>query len=259
MRHLEDIDDLNYGLNAPLKPNQEENIRGLSRLVEQRMGEKGKKGVIIYCSPKERCIQTSELIREQVKRKFPKSQIYILKDPKIRELDQGKLNLPERYNPGDYFDPLQSAWNAFVEETFGKTKNIHYKFGEKRSDGLDSKLLEGFISPGESCAEFHSRIYSAIHQFGVRDTPSGYESILLTHSAIIAIMKELEFIAKDIKDGKSVNPENLIHLTWEKAQHLDKESYKKFGFIETLNANYLNNKDVLKLLKKGEDYLNIRK
>lgn len=259
IRHLEDINDLNYGLNAPLKPDQEKIIKDLSYLVGQRIKENGKNGGIIYCSPKERCVKTAELIKKNIRQKRPNVNIFICKDPKIRELNQGKLDLPKDYKSGDVFNPLQYAWEAFVDETFGPSKNPRYKFGEKLPNGSDSDFSRSFKSPGESCAEFHSRIYEAVQQYGLKTHSTKYEPFILTHSAIIAIMKELEFVAKDIQKGKSFIPGDLIQLTWEKAIHLDKDKYKKFGFIEKLNPNYLNNRKVLGLLEREINYLNNEK
>src|SRR3989338_8016738 len=68
--HLEELNDLRYGRNAPLE-DTEQNRHDLEKLVDEimaRVETSGKKAVLFVISPRVRAQETAHLVGEEIKR-----------------------------------------------------------------------------------------------------------------------------------------------------------------------------------------------
>jgi hypothetical protein len=125
-------------------------------------------------------------------------------------MDQGEPNLPDGYQDGEWFDPLDKAWDAICDEAY-LNRNIFYRFG----DGLDGKypvLSSAFSRVGESLGWSMINKYSLIYDL-VHGTLTNKDELL-----VVVAQSDLPLLIMELQalEGRAdVTPENLPYKSWE--------------------------------------------
>ncbi len=249
VRHLQDIDDLNYKMDAPIALGQEERINSIEEKVMDIVNSNLSKNISIISSSKLRAMDTARIIGDFFN--SDEYRISIYSEPSLRELDQGEFILPESYKPGDYFEILPRAWDIFFDETFKYQQP--YRFGQPHSvDHLRrySDIETYFLEYGETGQELHSRYFNFLDRFVQESIYSENTSyIFVMHSAGIAILKEIESISAKLSNGLIVNPENFMIECWKDyKENPSEKKYDGFEIVEKLNPESLYKEDMKKLL-----------
>lgn len=225
IRHLKDIDDLRFDQrDTPLQPNQEGLLLPTAESIVNLCKTQGKSGIHIITSPKARTLDTTRLFSAHVVNLASDLTITTEVDDRIRELDQGEFLLPVDYIPGTKFQPLNTAWDAFIEQSFC-THNIDYHFGDPINNGESCVYpeLNIFSKVGESQREFTIRTYSFILDLinQVKNSPSTLP-VVITHQALLHRVLEISEVAKKIRSQQlEVGSGDLPFLEYEQLHDLN--------------------------------------
>jgi hypothetical protein len=210
VRHFADQNALKtYGHDGPLKTGQEKLI---SVTADKVMAEVKNLGVgavrILYTAKTRRIRQTVNLIAEVLRQKGVS--VVFQHDARLEVMDQGDLILPDSYQDGEWFDPLDLAWDAICDESY-LNGNLFYRFGDSLG-GKYPVLGTAFSRPGESLGwsliNKYSLIYDLIHGKFAKD---GEMLLIVAQSDLPLLLMELQVL-----NGRAdINPANLPYKSWE--------------------------------------------
>lgn len=210
VRHLQDRNALkSCGHNGPLEKGQEVLISSILEKISESLKISGKKKIkILYTFKTRRIKETANLIIRNFQQKG--IEVTSQHDYRLEVMDQGTLILPTDYKDGDWFDPLDFAWDVICDEAY-VNKNIFYRFG----DSLDGKypvLKESFSVLGESLAWSLINKYSLINDLiNSKFTNKDELLIIVSQSDLPLVLMELQALC----NFKGVNCKNLPYKCWE--------------------------------------------
>jgi broad specificity phosphatase PhoE len=270
-RHFEDVDDLTYNLDAPLKPLEEESIKmvdsNAQEIIQNTEAKKSHK-ILMISSSRKRAMLTSKMFKECIQKKRPDFSVHIQPDNHFAELYQGKIILPENYHKGDRLNALVDAWRVFWTETFtneGEYNNPNYRFGDPLylKDDLVKypELVNHFSSHGESYRELCLRYYQGLlNHFENRKRlkDANINVILIAHGALIGILSGLEGALNDIKNDTCVmKTGDLMKICWQKYQYQREHQEKQHTPSGGLKSFSLEGVDdnIVNLLRKEINFL----
>jgi broad specificity phosphatase PhoE len=216
IRHLPDTNDLSSGLDMPILEDQGDSMVELSTRIITKLHESGASSVQIITSNQKRTSETATILQKTLQGSNVE-QVDVRVENQIRSLDQGTMNLPPDYKPGDDFPPLKLAWGPFWEHV--KNGDIFYRFGQAEvQDGLEyHELKNAFKEYGESYAEILIRHLNFIHSL-LQDKNENVLNVFIGHSINQVVspspMQSIEVLADDIRAGllhKETAPPSLSH------------------------------------------------
>ncbi len=264
IRHFEDVDALSSeGLNAGLIEGQE----ALSESTAESLVHKAHEGncdyIEIFASDQKRTSETALMLKDSIDKIKPGfNEVNI--DHRLRDLDQGELNLGPDYIDGEKFKPLQEAWGYFWDETFTKGDFL-YRFGDSTSrDGSRSfsNIEDKFLKPGECYAQMAERYYDFLYTLLSQEmvSPSKRLITLVGHSITFGIMHELTEIAKDYgyPFNRPIAFGSLPDLTWKYFDKLRSTVLAKnpdFGQMAVFDISYLKDEKFISELEVERDAL----
>ncbi len=254
IRHFEDANTLrSSGFDAPLIENNQKLIDSIQKYFIVEVQKQGMKCIRLYTPDKKRTLQTSKLLKCAFEDKHIMTDICI--DNRLENINQGILKLPEKYNDGDHFRPLEEVWPIFWHNTFEK-KDLLYRFGVSHK--------ENFVKLGNTYAEtvegYYNFLISFLENINLQDDTL---HIIIGHSICLNIILELEYIAKDmtIKSDCLTIPEgDLPFVTSAYFHKLKSKSLllkQDFGGIRLHEARYMSKEYFIQLLKR--ESLTLRK
>jgi hypothetical protein len=252
IRHFHDENALRtHGSNGPLKANQEDLIdKTAHEISSELLNTKKQKVRFLYTKKTRRIEETAKLISEKLINNG--IEVVFQHETRLEVMDQGELNLPEDYQDGEWFTPLDIAWDVICDEAYGK-KNIFYRFG----DDLNGKypvLTESFIKRGQSIGSSlikkYSFIYDLIHNKFFKEDEL---LIIVSQSDLPFLIMELQILSKET----GVDSKNLPYKCWEvyKASLQDKMYDKKAvgdGNFD-IPMGYIGKFDLSDFVKNGFD------
>jgi broad specificity phosphatase PhoE len=221
----------------------------------------GKKSIFLISSTFRRTTQTSELIKEQIKKIDPTIKVRISTDKDLGNIYDGEINLPPNYKSGDQLRGFTVGKKIFNNEVFTKTPpNFLYKFGDPVWNGSSfefPELKDAFKSFGESYRDFFVRTLNFI--LNVRknlerlDIDSKF--VLVSHGLQFEMFYDLEALAKDVLNGqKTVTPGELAILCWEKYNERI-SSGRQNPKVRYIDLNILNEPTIQKIIEDEMNYL----
>lgn len=210
IRHFCDQNALReYGHDAKLKPGQDILIKVTSGEVINEAKKQGKKIIrFLYTNKTRRIKETAEILSEILRQKG--FNVKLEHDSRLEVMDQGELILPDNYKDGEWFDPLDVAWDVICDEAYLK-QNIFYRFG----DDLKGKypiLAKSFSRVGESLGWSLINKYSFI--FDLANNKFSKEDELL----VIVSQSDLPLLIMELQalEGRvDVTQINLPYKSWE--------------------------------------------
>lgn len=264
IRHFEDINALSTeGLNAGLIEGQEDLSESTAKSLVSKAYEGGFDYIEIFASDQKRTSETALMLKnsiDEIKPGFNEVNI----DHRLRDLDQGELNLGPNYVDGEKFKPLQDAWTHFWDETFTRG-DLLYRFGESISrDGSRtfSDIENKFLKPGECYAQMAERYYDFLYTLLSQEMvcPSKRLITLVGHSITFGIMHELAEIAKDYGHpfNRPITFGSLPDLTWKYFDKLKSTVLAKnpiFGQMAIFDISYLKDEKFISELEVERDVL----
>ncbi len=266
-RHLEDIDDLaKSGRNGSLVEGQEAFAEKLAKNIFDTFLTPKCQAVFIICSSKKRSFETSEMISVDLKKNNPKLKVKIVSQNSLRDIDQGRVILPEEYKVGEKFEGLQLAGKIFFKEVFGGDieggeDNYLYRYSDPvlLEDGNYKypELTKYFSEPGESYKDVLLRVYEEIVSFSkqVSRFDEKIKFIICTHSLIAKIFQDLLEASQLIDDEKiSLKQGTLPRVCWELFKKRP-ETKLVAGEFKLLPISPLFKIEIIKLLKKEIEFL----
>ena len=261
-RHLRDRDELStHGLDSGLLPDQERGSERIAEEILKHCNEARLNNILIFSSIKQRALETAKQIEGYLSQNNSDIGVEIREEPSLRELDQGKVVLPEGFKDGDTFKPLHDAWDVFYEETFTKN-NLLYKFGDPMMGGDNSAKYENlrghFSSYGESYAQFIMRIYDSLvsisKELNFSEKPFG--PVLVLHGAAFSIVRDLADIGRDIDRSmlKNIPFGTLVRRGWDEYQK-NKATRKDpgFGEMEVVDVTSLMKPEIIEIVAIESD------
>ena len=210
VRHFADQNALkSYGHDGPLKTGQEKLISATAEKVLAEVKNSGVNAVrILYTAKTRRISETANLLAEVLRSKGVS--VVFEHDPRLEVMDQGDLILPDDYQDGEWFNPLDLAWDAICDESY-LHGNLFYRFG----DSLDGKypvLSTAFSRLGESLGwsliNKYSLIYDLVHGVFAKDEEL---LVVVAQSDLPLILLELQAL----EGMPDVTTENLPYKSWE--------------------------------------------
>lgn len=213
VRHLQDQNALlSHAHDGPLVPGQEHILDASVQTISREMKANNKNAVrIIYTNKTNRIRQTAEILAQGLeKQNIPVSLVH---EKRLEVMDQGDLNLPKGYKDGDWFTPLDKAWDAICDEAY-LYDNIFYKFGDPKGKGGNyPELGKAFSRRGESMGWCLINKYSLIN-----DVVEGNLGVKDNEFLVIACQSDLPLILMELQQlstQKDVNAQNLPEKSWE--------------------------------------------
>ena len=210
VRHLSDQNALKaYGHDGPLKPGQDNLLMTAAEKIMAELKESGKKVVrFLYTAKTRRITETANLFAEVLRQNGVS--VVFEHDVRLEVMNQGDLILPDGYQDGEWFDPLDVAWDAICDEAY-LNRNIFYRFGDNLG-GKYPVLSTAFSHPGESLGwsmiNKYSLIYDLIHGKFAKDDEL---LVIVAQSDLPLLIMELNAL-----EGRpDVTPENLPYKSWE--------------------------------------------
>jgi len=208
VRHFADQNALKtYGHDGLLKTGQEKLIKVTAEKIMEELGEL-KKVRFLYTTKTRRISETTNLLAEVLRQNGVS--VMFQHDPRLEVMDQGDLILPDGYQDGEWFDPLDVAWDAICDEAYGNG-NIFYRFG----DDLNGKypvLGTAFSRFGESLGwsmiNKYSLIYDLIHGTFSKDDEL---LVIVAQSDLPLLILELQALER----RTDVTSANLPYKSWE--------------------------------------------
>lgn len=256
IRHFKDTDNLrDYEMDNPLMPSQEAEARTIGEQLAADVLKEEYKAILLVVSPKKRAIETAGLIQHYFHNNHDNLKVSVSINDNLRELDQGKLILPEDYVSRTFFKPLPRAWEVFWDETFVNYNNPLYKFGDpmiQNNIPRYPELLGFFETYGECYRDLSLRLYTLVYEFGKNlDRFKKIKPVVITHGSPVAIFKELELVARDIQNGKDgLKTGGLMRLTWDNFVSREKDKqHPEFGSTQYISLENIANPGILKRLQ----------
>jgi len=206
LRHLKDINDLRNSRDSGIEEGQEELISSISERIVSSIKAHNIKILILTISTKKRVVESTNLIVDSIRNQNPEIKVVVSEEENLIDLDHGDFVLPTDYRVGDYFQPFEVAWKAFLVEAFDND-NPDYQFGDSVVDdnGISKypDLEKVFTRFGESQIDINLRLYKSIvngHRNKEKIIRPHILNIIVTHSLPYAILKQLVDVAYKIKN-----------------------------------------------------------
>lgn len=257
VRHLQDQNALlTHGHNGPLVPGQEKILDASVQTILKEMQESNKTAVkIIYTNKTNRIRQTAEILAQGLqKQNIPVS---LQHEKRLEVMDQGDLNLPSDYKDGEWFSPLEKAWDAICDEAY-LHDNIFYKFGDsKGKGGVYPELDTAFSRSGESMGWCLINKYSLINDVvqGNLDVKENEFLVIACQSDLPLILMELQELSKQA----NVTKQNVPTKSWEVYKDgglQDKMGYDiPMGYTKTFDLTDFKKHGFAKVVAKAGRYL----
>lgn len=213
VRHLRDQNALrSHGHDGPLEPGQENILDTTLKTVLQELSSSGKNAVrILYTNKTNRIRQTAEILGHKLQQNnIPVSFTH---ERRLEVMDQGDLCLPENYQDGEWFKPLEYAWDAICDEAY-IYDNIFYRFGDPKGKGrYYSELENAFSRYGQSLGWTLIHKYSLINDIVCQKLPIKDNEFL-----VIACQSDLPLILIELQilsSATGITPTNLPAKSWE--------------------------------------------
>jgi len=250
VRHMDDVNALReHGFDGPLKEGQEQLLASIIKSIEAVVTET-KKIRILYTSETRRIKETALGIAEYLSKKYS---VVMEDDSRLVSIDRGELILPDNYQDGEWFFPLDEAWEYANEEMF-LHKNNFYRFGD-HFHGKYPKLAESFSQPGNSFGESLIKKFSLICDLiGRKETDE--LTIIVGQSDLPLLILELLVLTREME---GVNYKNLPYVYWDRYRSnlpreiiYDREGIE-FGQVGRFNLSPLIETGMVEIIK--ESYL----
>lgn len=261
--HLEELDDLRYGRNAPLErteQNQEDLQKFVSAIVD-KIKASNRKAVLFICSPRTRAQETARLAGREIRKRLGNGiKIRYSVNEDVRPYEEGKLKLPEDYKPGDFFEGLRVASKIWIEESLGPSGNIHYHYGDPliQPDRTYKypELSNYFEASGETYAEALSRILSSVVEMSakVNKLNGSVEVVLVAHGFTFHVLRGLITLAEEVKNGNTEIIEGELAKNIYEVYKNNKADVKSLAYIP-LDITNLSDQQLMTILKKEIEYL----
>ena len=210
VRHFSDQNVLRTcGHDGPLKTGQEEILKTTAEKIMAELKKSGKKVVrFLYTAKTRRMSETARLITEILHQNGVS--VVLEHESRLEVMDQGDLDLPDDYQDGEWFDPLDFAWDAICDEAY-LNRNIFYRFGDSL-DGKYPALGTAFSRLGESLGwsliNKYSLIYDLIHGKFTKDDEL---LVIVAQSDLPLLIMEM----KALECRSDITPANLPYKCWE--------------------------------------------
>jgi len=207
VRHMDDVNALReHGFNGPLQEGQEELLASIISGIEVEI--KSETTIrILYTSKTRRIKETAISIAECLNKKYS---VIMEDDSRLESIDRGELILPKSYQDGEWFYPLDEAWDAVNDEMF-LHKNIFCRFGD-HLNGKYPKLAESFFKPGNSFGESLIKKFSLICDLIDREEADELV-VIVGQSDLPLLLLELMVLANELE---GVTAENLPYVYWDR-------------------------------------------
>jgi len=250
VRHMDDANALReHRFDGPLKEGQEELLASIVSGIEAEI--KNETTVrILYTSETRRIKETAEKVSEYLSKKYS---VIMEDDSRLVSIDRGELILPDNYQDGEWFFPLDEAWEYANEEMF-LHKNIFYRFGD-HLHGKYPKLAESFSQPGNSFGESLIKKFSLICDLIDREETDEL-TVIVGQSDLPLLLLELLVLTREME---GVTAENLPYIYWNRhrsnlpreiiydregiefgqVKKFDFSSLIKTGMVEIIKESYL--------------------
>lgn len=247
------MDDVNalreHGFNGPLQEGQEELLTSIVGGIEAEI--KNKTTIrILYTSKTRRIKETALGIAECLGKKYS---VTMEDDLRLESIDRGELILPEIYQDGDWFSPLDDAWEYANDEMF-LHKNIFYRFGDHFHVKYP-KLSESFSKPGNSFGESLLKKFSLLCDL-INRKEDDELVVVVGQSDLPLLLLELMVLTNEIE---GVTAENLPYIYWDRYKSnlpretaYDREGVE-FGQVEVFNLSPIIKTGMAKII--WESYL----
>lgn len=217
VRHLHDQNALRtYGQDGPLVSGQEECIAKMcARVAAEAAGYERVR--ILYTEKTRRIHDTAVIVANHLKAQG--FEVELGHDCRLEVMDQGELILPPDYQDGEWFDPLDKAWDAICDEAYLE-RNIFYRFGDDL-DGKYPALTGVFRRFGESMG------WSLLNKYGfiadlVEQEDSAELTLVVAQSDLPLLLMEMEVLCRQ----GTADPALLPYQCW--------EVYKTTGLQEAM-------------------------
>ncbi|MEL6649679.1 MAG: hypothetical protein AAFQ87_02620 [Bacteroidota bacterium] len=251
VRHMDDVNGLRqYGFNGPLKPGQEELldsiVQNLTGLLSEKIQVK-----MLYSSLTRRIKETAEAVQARL---LESLSVELLDDPRLESIQRGVLILPENYQDGEWFNPLDEAWEAANDELFLE-RNPFYRFGDPYH-GKYPHLEQSFAEPGNSFGEALMKKFSLITELINTEDEL---VVVVGQSDLPLLLRELFVLCREM-DG--VTAENLPYVYWDRYRsHEPKETaYDRegipFGHVEQFDLSLFSETGMKEIISSAYDNLN---
>ncbi|MES2930853.1 MAG: hypothetical protein V4665_03675 [Patescibacteria group bacterium] len=252
VRHFSDQNVLRtYSHDGPLKTGQESLIVVTAEKILAELQNSQKRAVrILYTAKTRRINETARLVSEILRQSGVS--VVFEHDVRLEVMDQGDLILPDGYQDGEWFTPLDVAWDAICDESY-LNGNLFYRFG----DSLSGKypILKGAFSRfgenlGWSLINKYSLIYDLAHDKFVKDDEL---LVIVAQSDLPLLIMELQIL----EGHTDVTLENLSYKCWEvyksglQAKMYDKNTEGDGNF--DIAMGYVGNFNLSDFVKSGFD------
>ncbi len=210
VRHLSDQNALkSYGHDGPLKPGQEILLMTTAEKIMAELKESKKRVIrFLYTAKTRRVVETADLLAKVLRQNGVS--VVFQHDVRLEVMDQGDLILPDGYQDGEWFDPLDIAWDAICDEAY-LNRNIFYRFGDSLG-GKYPVLSDAFSRLGESLGWSMINKYSLIHDLIHGKFAKDDELlVIVAQSDLPLLVMELNALEGQL----DVTPENLPYKSWE--------------------------------------------
>lgn len=209
IRHFHDQNALrSCGHDGPLKFGQQRLLATTSRNILEELKGSKKSVRLLYTAKSRRISETAEMIAGVLYQN--NVGVVFQHEPRLEVMDQGDLILPDNYQDGEWFTPLDVAWDVICNEAY-LHGNIFYHFG----DDLNGKypiLAKAFSRYGESLGWSLINKYSLIYDLIHREFDQENELlVIIAQSDLPLILMELQIL----DSYTDVTSENLPYKCWE--------------------------------------------
>lgn len=212
VRHLRDENALrSFGHNGPLVPGQEDILNQTADEIIKVMEEEQKTSVrILYTEKTRRIKETADILCEKMTQRG--IAVIMQHEKRMEVMDQGDLVLPENYKDGEWFTPLDKAWDAICDEAY-LYDNIFYSFGDAKGKNQSyPELANAFSRTGQSMGWTLINKYSLIcdilrSNIGLKENEF---LVIACQSDLPLILIELQKLCGD----PDVNSTNLPEKCW---------------------------------------------
>lgn len=257
IRHLRDKNALkSYSMDGPLEENQENALDNTVDIILQEMKRHNKDSVhLIYTTSVKRITGTAKIFAKKMQEKHVKVSFH---DNELLEvMDQGDLNLPSEYKDGDWFHPLDVAWDAICDEAY-LYDNLFYKFGSYKGKFKEyPELKDAFSRPGESMGWSLINKYDFISDVieNKLDVKDNEFLVIVCQSDLPLLLLELQELSKD----PTANYINFPRKSWEVYKQgglQDKMGYDiPMGYTQIFDLSELEKSGFSKEIRRSGQYL----
>ncbi len=262
IKHLKDEDDfLKFGRDGEILPGQEEDAKKYAAELVELAKKEGKRAIFLLSSNFRRTTQTAEKIKEQINDSNPDLKVIISTNDALGNINDGEINIPPDYKPGDKLPGFTIGKEIFNKEVFNNSNpNFLYKFGDPVWNGVDYKYpeLKGYFKQfGENYRDFLVRTLSLILDTSknIDRLDKNTKVVVVAHGLQYEMFYDLQTIAKDMIDEKvSLKPGDFAQLCWKR--YNERISKQKSGAdVRYIDIGILNDEKIVETLRTEINYL----